>query len=195
MGPDGPITTVAGVQPETVDATADVETGPEIGFPRALAARPGGELFVADSSRDSNQWIDGGGTIAEFVGLGRPDVDRPGGAAINSDGNVLLADTSGNRIIKIDSDGVAVTAAGTGEPGDSADGEPATDADFSFPSDFAHGTDGTTYVADTLNHRVRVLTLEFPPPTTSSVLKRGELRRQRGARIGSGDSRRGLFLP
>lgn len=47
------------------------------------------------------------------------------------------------------------TIAGTGTAGPSGDGGPATAARLSSPSGMAVATDGTVYIADTDNHRVR----------------------------------------
>ena len=49
-----------------------------------------------------------------------------------------------------------LAVAGNGEPGD-ADG-PANEAQFSFPIGIAVGRDGTIYVADSGNHKVRKIT-------------------------------------
>ena len=150
VGLDGTISTVAGGSPQ-----ARPEAGPGIGFPRALAIGPSRELFIADYYLDSILRLDGTGAVTTFVGQGRPDLYRPGAAAVDSHGNVFVADRARNRILRVDPAGVATTVAGTGALGDSGDGGPATDAEFSFPSDVALGDDGTIYIADTYNNRIR----------------------------------------
>ena len=153
--PDGAISTVVGIPSVMSAAPIDVGGTLSIGLPRALALGPAGELYIADSYLDSILRLDEAGTISTFVGLGQPALDGPGGAAVDSSGNVFIADRSSNRILKIDAAGVVTTVAGSGEHGDSGDGGPATDAEFSFPNDVAVGADGTLYIADSFNHRIR----------------------------------------
>ena len=155
VGADGLISTVAGIPRAPSVGAAELPSGTEIGFPRALAPGRSGELFVADSYRDSILRLDAAGTIETFVGLGQPDLDRPGGAAVDSAGNVFVADSSSHRILKIDTTGIATTVAGSGEQGDSGDGGPARNAAFSFPGDVAVDRDGSIYIADTYNNRIR----------------------------------------
>ena len=50
---------------------------------------------------------------------------------------------------------VMMNVAGTGTNGFSGDGEPGTQAQMSNPGGIAVASDGTTYVADTANHRIR----------------------------------------
>ncbi len=157
VNPDGTIATVAGFPPQSVDGPIDLGGSLSIGFPRSLALGFAGELYIADSYRDAILRLDARGTIGKFVGLGMPVLDRPGGAAVDSSGNVLIADRTSHRILKVDDVGIATTVAGSGEHGDSGDGGPATNADFSFPSDVAVGTDGTIYIADSDNHRIRMV--------------------------------------
>lgn len=162
VGPEGFISTVAGI-PSTIPGiprapsvgSEELASGTEIGFPRALAIARSGELFVADAYRDSILRLDAAGTIETFVGLGQPDLDLSGGAAVDSVGNVFVADSSKHRILKIDAAGIATTVAGSGEHGDSGDGGPAKNAAFSFPGDVALDRDGSIYIADTSNHRIR----------------------------------------
>ena len=51
--------------------------------------------------------------------------------------------------------GAITTAAGNGTEGYSGDGGPATQAQLNWPRDMAMGTDGSLYIADTINHRIR----------------------------------------
>src|SRR5437773_267807 len=51
--------------------------------------------------------------------------------------------------------GAVVTFAGTGAKGFSGDGGPAVKAQLNDPSGIVHGRDGTLYISDTANHRIR----------------------------------------
>lgn len=173
VGPDGTISTVAGIRPETSDSPSGPGNGLRIGFPRALAIGPSGEVYVSDSYGDTILRLDAAGTVAKFVGRGQPDLHQPGGAALDASGNVYVADRSRHRILKIDTAGVAVTAAGSGEPGNSGDGGPAVAAAFSFPSDVAVGDDGALYIADTGNSQIREVNSSGTVTTVAGTGKRG----------------------
>lgn len=173
VGLEGTISTVAGISPATSDTHSGSGNGLPIGFPRALAIGPSGEVYVSDSYGDAILRLDEAGTVAKFVGQGQPDLHRPGGTALDASGNVYVADSSRHRILKIDSSGVAVTAAGSGEPGNSGDGGPAAAATFSFPSDVAVGDDGALYIADTGNSQIRKVDSSGAVTTVAGTGKAG----------------------
>jgi molecular chaperone DnaK len=79
-----------------------------------------------------------------------------GGVTLD-DGRVLVADTDNHRVIAIDQDGVATTIAGTGGRGGAGDGGQATAAQLADPGGVALLPDGRVLVADTGNHRLRVI--------------------------------------
>jgi len=87
----------------------------------------------------------GTGTAAKF--------NYPEGLAVDTSGNVYVADTQNHSIRKITQAGVVTTVAGTGISG-YADGSAAS-AQFKSPGALAVSSDGTVYVSDTGNHRIR----------------------------------------
>lgn len=91
-------------------------------------------------------------------------LEQPSDATVDDDGNVYLVDQLNQRIRRIDPDGIIHTFAGTGEKGDFGDGGPAVDARLSWadgsnpnPGGAVLHHEGKIYVADTDNHRVRVI--------------------------------------
>ncbi len=79
----------------------------------------------------------------------------PSGIAFGSDGTLYVADPSGQRVCAVAPDGLVRVVAG-GANG-YRDG-PGTGAQFRYPSDVAIAADGTLYVADTGNDRIRRIT-------------------------------------
>jgi len=103
--------------------------------------------------------------IETFAGNGQDGSDGDGGPATEAkviptglvvapDGSVFLAENS-HRVRRVDRDGIISTVAGTGAAGFSGDGGPATQAALNFPSSLALGPDGSLYVGDMGNNRVR----------------------------------------
>jgi ABC-type branched-subunit amino acid transport system substrate-binding protein len=90
---------------------------------------------------------DGPGAQARFNGVD--------GIAVDSQGNVYASERFGHRIRRIGSDGVVSTLAGTGVAG-YADG-PVLTAQFNLPKGLAVDDARNVYVADTYNHRIRVI--------------------------------------
>ncbi len=100
--------------------------------------------------------------IPGFSGDGGPanlaQLNSPGGVFVAADGTVYIADTGNHAIRKVDTKGIITTVAGTGgKAGFSGDGGPATQALLNSPEAVAIGPDGLLYIADTGNHRIRVV--------------------------------------
>lgn len=79
----------------------------------------------------------------------------PAGITDDGEGSVYIADPRGNRIRRVSADGIMNTVAGTGFSAFGGDGGPATAASLSLPNDVAVGVDGSVYIADTYNDRIR----------------------------------------
>lgn len=113
-------------------------------------------------------------TVTTLAGDGRPGiVDGPGvrarfegpqGIAYDARGDLYVADTPAQRIRRVDPRGNVTTIAGggpaalfgAGVPGGYRNG-PALQARFDDPTDVAVAPDGAVYVADSLNHCIRVI--------------------------------------
>ena len=101
----------------------------------------------------------GGSGNYGFSGDGGPATEAwlysPFGVAIGADGSLYIADWGNSRVRYVGPDGIITTVAGTGNEGFSDDGGPATQAQLSRPYGVAIGADGTLYIADWGNSRVR----------------------------------------
>ena len=130
---------------------------------RLMAVHPDGTRERLAGSSTAGGGFSGDGGPAKQAELSKPyDVEvGPGGA-------LYIADTGNYRIRKIRRDGTITTIAGTGPTqrscnnicsngGFGGDGGPGTQAKFNGPSGLAFGPDGSLYIADTHNHRIRRL--------------------------------------
>jgi RHS repeat-associated protein len=122
-------------------------------------------LYLGNGSRRSAQSIIG--NIKTITGNGIYNFSGDGGAAIQasfrnptsvafaSDGTMYIADWENHRIRRVGTDGVITTIAGTGVQGFSGDGGPALQARLNVPTYVLVAPDGSLYISDQLNHRVR----------------------------------------
>jgi YD repeat-containing protein len=166
VGPDGIITTVAGPGYWLV-GDGGPATEARLIAPIGVAVGPDGSFFIADGG-DSRvrrvgpdgiiTTVAGTGTVG-FSGDGGPATEahlyEPFGVAVGPDGSLYIADRGHRRVRRVGPDGIITTVAGTGEWGFSGDGGPATEADLNSPWDVAVGPDGSLYIVDRGNHRVR----------------------------------------
>ncbi|MGD0394370.1 MAG: hypothetical protein ABSC41_17230 [Acidimicrobiales bacterium] len=82
---------------------------------------------------------------------------RPGALAIGPNGNLYMADNSRNQVLERLRDGTFEVVAGNGAVGFSGDGGPATKAELNDPASITFGPDGTLYIADYGNGRIRAV--------------------------------------
>ncbi len=111
---------------------------------------------------------------AGYNGDGKPALSTrlsaPSGLVYDAAGNLYVADSGNHRIRRIGVDGTVTTVAGAGVGGFSGDGGPAVAAQLNFPRAIALAADGTLYIADTGNNRVRRVT---PDGTIATIAGTG----------------------
>jgi sugar lactone lactonase YvrE len=159
-----------------ISARRGNQSGPEISAwintPSGLAVTAGGSIYFADSHNDLIWRKDPGRPEIPVVGnmtLGngfagdngpatRAKLDTPDGVCIAADGDLVVADSRNDRIRRIDSPtGVITTIAGSGVNGYDGDDKAAVEAALNTPDAVACSPDGSIYIADTLNYRVRMI--------------------------------------
>jgi sugar lactone lactonase YvrE len=87
------------------------------------------------------------------------------------DGQLVLTEFGGHRIVQIDSTGKVAVLAGSGKAGDK-DGVGEV-ASFNSPHNLVVASDGSIYIADTFNHRVRRLDPKTKVVTTIAGSEKG----------------------
>ncbi|MBO9542876.1 SMP-30/gluconolactonase/LRE family protein, partial [bacterium] len=170
-----------GARSYTVLRTMTTNAGAQFNSPMDVAVAADGTIYVADSSNHRIRKIAPDGTVTTLAGSSAGYVDgtgaaakfvQPRGLAIGPDGNVYVADTGNHRIRKVTPDGVVTTVAGTGV-NSFADGAAKTAAKFSNPWDVVVAGDGTIYVADYGNYRVRKITTAGAVSTLAGTATKG----------------------
>jgi sugar lactone lactonase YvrE len=81
----------------------------------------------------------------------------PSAMAYDSVGNLYFVDTNRNQVLESTLGGALVIVAGNGTQGFAGDGSAAVNAELNSPQGIAIGTDGTIYIADTGNQRIRAV--------------------------------------
>jgi RHS repeat-associated protein len=144
--------TVVGGGASTADGTPALQAQvPSSGQP-GLAVGADGSIWFSTANNFVGK-VDGNGV---FTRIGGFSIAR--GMAFGSDGNLYVADGGAHQIKKIDikSGALAVTAyVGTGTAGYLGDGGEPLLARLNNPTDVAFAPDGTLYVSDSDNGRVR----------------------------------------
>jgi RHS repeat-associated protein len=123
-----------------------------------------GTRVTADAIR-SEMHTAAGFDPESFLTGGTPATETPLGFSrgldAGPDGSIFIAETGNDQVVKVTPDGDIETVAGGFGAGDKpnlGDGGPATEARLAGPSDVAVAQDGTLYIADTGDARIRRVT-------------------------------------
>ncbi len=81
----------------------------------------------------------------------------PSAIAYDAAGNLYIADTNRNQVFEATLGGTLLVFAGDGTQGFGGDGGPAASAELNQPQGLAFGAEGTLYIADTGNARIRAV--------------------------------------
>jgi sugar lactone lactonase YvrE len=128
-----------------------------------VALREGHSVWKLDLDDFIWRHVAGSGTRGFSGDGGRAKVaqfDGPKGIALGPRGRVFVVDTENHAIRRIDvAKGVIDTIAGGGPDakGGGGDGGPAKLAHMDRPHGICVSADGTVFIGDTLNHRVRAV--------------------------------------
>ncbi len=167
VGPGGIITTVAGTGYAGYSGDDGSATEAQLYAPYGVAVSPDGSLYIADKVNNRIRRVGPDGIITTVAGTGyygysgdgglatEAGLRDPCGLAVAPDGSLYIADFSSHNVRRVGPDGIITTVAGTGYPGYSGDGGLATEARLLVPYDIAVAPDGSLYIADSGNFRIR----------------------------------------
>lgn len=174
ISPDGFITIAAGTGEPGDFGDGGNAADAQLEAPMGVAADVFGNLYIADTGNNRIRKINAGDDkIYGFAGTGDADyygdagsatlsaLNAPQGLGTDASGTVFIADTGNHCIRKIATiSGLISTVAGRCEsPGFYGDGGAATSAKLESPVAIYPGPNNL-FVADTGNHRIRIVTQE-----------------------------------
>jgi hypothetical protein len=195
----GVTTVVAGTGEQGFGGDGGTATLALLNAPASVAVGADGTIYIADTGNQRVRAV-AGGQIQTVAGTGTKGFSGDGGdarlamfnmpvaLAVDASGGVLIADSSNHRLRRLAA-GVVTTVAGTGVQGFGGDGFAATAALMDTPAGVAVASDGRIFVADSHNHRIRVIALDGTIATFVGSGVRGF------SGDGSAATRAALFLP
>jgi len=164
---NGSLTTFAGTGHAGYGGDGGPATGASFDVVAGVAVGPDGSIYISDHVNLRVRRIARNGTVQTVAGNGQPgfsgdggpavlaSISAPVGIAVDRAGNLYIADQGNHRIRKVDTRGIIATIVGSGERGYTRDGAPAIFAALDSPRDVCIGPDGSLYIADAFNNRVR----------------------------------------
>ncbi len=136
---------------------------------RAVCMDSKGNTYIAEREGNGVRKIDASGIMSTVAGTGERGYEGDGGPALtatwgspkalrcDAQDNVVVVDTENHAIRVIHADSGIVTTIAGGRLGGEGDGGPATEAAMDRPHGCGIDIDGNIFVADSNNHRVRVV--------------------------------------
>lgn len=172
----GIITTAAGTGNPGYAGNAGPATSATLNGPVGVQVDASGNLYISDQQNNVIRKVTNG-IISTFAGNGAFGFAGDGGQAIHAEfaypasigldaaGNLYIPDINNNRIRVVLTDGTIETVAGDGTEGFGGDGGPALEAAIDVPRSVSVAPNGSIYIGDFGNNRVRLLTQSLPANT------------------------------
>jgi len=165
----GVITTFAGNGEKVRSGDGGPAVNASILGARAVCTDGKGNTYICEREGNGIRMVDNTGIMSTLAGTGEGGYSGDGGPALTATwgapkaircdhrGNLLVVDTENHAIRRIDTTSGTVTTVAGGHKGSEGDGAVATAAGLDRP----HGCDvdraGNIFIADSNNHRVRVV--------------------------------------
>jgi len=167
VDPTGQIRTVAGTGARGYSGDGGAATAARLAGPARMQMDAQGNLYFCETKSHVVRMVDPSGVIHTVAGTGVRGYSGDGGPATEArfdspydiqfapDGDLYVADSGNHVIRRIGADGKVHTVVGNGLPGFAGDGHGPEACVLNQPSAIAFGPDGSLWICDTLNHRVR----------------------------------------
>ncbi|MEW8506759.1 MAG: hypothetical protein AB2598_08620 [Candidatus Thiodiazotropha sp.] len=168
---DGVISTSAGNGTEGFSGDGGDAVSASLNSPRGISIGPNDSLFIADTRNHRIRKINSQGIISTVAGNGEQgyggdygfsldaQLNNPTAVAVMQNGSFYIADSTNNRIRFVNTEGLITTISGNGESGDSGDLGPASKAKLNRPTDILVDNDDKLIFVDSINQRIRQMTL------------------------------------
>lgn len=162
----GRLTVIAGTGEDGFSGDGGLATKAQLHAPHDLLFDAAGDLLIADTENQRIRRIDPAGVITTVAGNGNAEYAGDGGTAtaaslnnpqsiaFDHEGRLLIADTYNHVVRRVDHNGIITTIAGT-VPGHGGDGGPAAKAQINLTMAVAVGPDGSIFISDAANSRIR----------------------------------------
>ncbi len=159
VAPNGDIRTLAGTEGPALSA--------QFNQPYGIALSPDEKiLYIADYLNHAIRALDvGTRRVTTLAGNGKSgfangkgdqaQFNQPYNVKIDARGRLYVPDQNNHAIRRVEPDGTVSTIAGTGQSGFA--GGKAAESRFNNPTGLIVAADGTIYVADRNNHRIRII--------------------------------------
>jgi large repetitive protein len=184
----GMISTIAGDGTAGFAGDGGPATSAQLDTPADVKLDGAGNYYIADSANHVIRMVNAAtGIIWTVAGMGgqsgysgdggpatQAQLNSPSSIAFDGDHLLYISDTGNSAIRKVDlTTGIITTVAGAGTAGFSGDGGPATAGQLDSPWGIALGGDGSLYIADQSNNRVRKVSLAGVISTVAGTGVRG----------------------
>lgn len=169
ISPTGLITTIAGDGESGFAGDGGPALAARLASPQGVAVDSSGNIFIADTENHRVRRITSEGVITTVAGTGSPgfngdlrapaqsQLSRPAAVAIDSNGWLVIADTGNHRVRRVINGNLMVVIAGDGTAGFGGDGGSGKDAQLNNPRGLSIDSEGSIFIADATNYRVRKL--------------------------------------
>ena len=164
------ITTIAGTGARGSNGDGGAATSAQLNYPYGVSVDISGNLYISDTYNNKIRMVTSKGIITTFAGTGAVGSSGDGGAAtsaqlyhpfglsVDISGNVYIIDSFNSKIRLVSSTGIITTFAGTGTYGSIGDACAATSAQLYNPYGVSVDISGNVFIADTNNHKIRMVT-------------------------------------
>ena len=167
IDPSGTVSTIAGNGESGYVGESLQATETSLWTPSRIFLDGKGNLYIAEWNAHRVRIVRPDGKITTVAGNGKPgfagdegpateaSLDRPNGLFVTERGEIYISDLGNNRVRRVDAKGTIRTVAGNGEPKYRGDGGAATDASLNAPCGIFVDSEGSLYISDSRNKKVR----------------------------------------